>query len=239
MRPIGHNVPGRVPEPGDARGRPHRPVACRAGRQHGGCRPWTVRGRRAQGGESGPERGETRRGGIERLVRVVELPPVARRQRQVPERQRVEAPLGELGHALEVAGGLGHLSSGHQQVLAVDPDGGRGAADERRGLRDLVFVVREHVVDATGVHVESIAEVAPRHRGAFEVPAGIAVAPAGGRPLQGASLAGTLPQREVRRVALVRFHVTAVTGAQVVERVAGQPPVSGERRHGVVHVAVG
>ena len=239
MGPIRDDVPGSAPETGDARRRTHRSVARRAGRQHGGCRPWAVRRRRAEPGEARPQRCEPSRGRVERLVGVVELPPVARRERQVAERQRVEAPLRELGHALEVAGGLGHLATGHQQMLPVDPDRGGRAADERRGLRDLVLVVREDVVDATGVQVESIAQVAPRHRRAFEVPAGIALAPARGRPLQGPSLAGALPQGEVRRVALVRFHVAAVTGAQVVERVARQPPVPGERRHRVVHVAFG
>ena len=176
---------------------------------------------------------------VDRFVGVVELVAVARRQRQVTEGEGIDAALGQLGDPLEVAGGLGHLPPGHQQVLAVDPDGGGWPADERRRLRDLVLVVREDVVDAAGVDVEPLAEVFEGHRRALEVPAREALAPAR-RPVERALLAGGLPQREVGRVALVGLDVARgpVARPEVVERVPGQLPVLRERPDRVVDVAV-
>ncbi len=105
-------------------------------------------------------------------------------------------------------------------------------------MGDLVLVVREDVVDATGVDVEARAEIAHRHRRAFEVPAGKALAPAIGRPLEDPTLAGGLPQREVGRIALVGFDVAAVAGTQVCQRVARQLAVALEPADVVVDVAL-
>src|ERR671923_1663531 len=110
-------------------------------------------------------------------------------------------------------------------MLPVDPGPGRRPADERRRLGDLVLVVGEDVIDAAGVEVKPVAEVATRHRGAFEVPPWVAVAPARGRPFQRATRTGGLPQREIGRVALVWLDLAAMTGPEVVERVARQPPI--------------
>ena len=126
----------------------------------------------------------------------------------------------------------------------MDPDTRRRSADDRRRLGDLVLVMGEDVVDAAGVEVEARAEMAQRHRRALEVPAGEALAPARGRPLQLAALAGGLPEREVGRVALVGLDLAAMAGPQGVQRVPGQGTVVGERGDrevdvaGVAHVGV-
>ena len=99
----------------------------------------------------------------------------------------------------------------------MDPDGGRRPADDRARLGDLVLVVREDVVDAAGVEVEPVTEVAPGHRRALEMPAREALAPARGGPLQLASLAGGLPEREIGRVVLVGLDLAAMARPQVVE----------------------
>ena len=72
------------------------------------------------------------------------------------------------------------------------------------------------------------AEVPQGHRRALEVPAGEALAPARGRPLQLAALAGRLPEGEVRSVALVRLDLAAMARPERVERVAR----TGRRRPG-------
>ena len=48
----------------------------------------------------------------------------------------------------------------HLEELAVRPEPGGRTTGERRGLGDLVLVMREDVVDAAGVDVELVAEVA-------------------------------------------------------------------------------
>ena len=102
---------------------------------------------------------------------------VPRRERQVAERQRIDAAIGDVGDALDVAGGLGHLLAADLEELPVDPDTGRRAADDRSRLGDLVLVMREDQVDAAGVKVQRLTEEIHRHRGALEVPSWPAPAP--------------------------------------------------------------
>ena len=163
--------------------------------------------------EVAAQRRERRAGRRDRVGRVVELAAVAHGQREVPERERVDALIAELGDPLEVAGRLGHLAARREQVLPVDPEADRRAAGDRGRLRDLVLVVREDVVDAAGVDLEVGPEVAHRHRRALEVPAREPVAP-GARPAEDPALAGGLPEGEVGAVALVGLDIAAVAGPQ-------------------------
>ena len=149
----------------------------------------------------------------------------------------IDAALDQLGDPLEVAGRLRHLAAGHEEVLAVDPQRGGDLAGQCRALGDLVLVVGEDVVDAAGVDVEARPEVAECHRRALDVPAGEALAPPSRRPAQQATLAGGLPEREVRGVALVGLDLAAMAGSQLVERVARQPAVAVECGDRVVDVA--
>ena len=126
------------------------------------------------------------------LFAVVQLVAVPGRERQVAQGERIDAALGQFGDPLEVAGGLGHLPPRHQQVLAVDPDACQWPAYQRRGLRDLVLVVREDVVNTAGMDVEPLAEVLEGHRRALEMPARETLAPAR-RPLECALFARCLP----------------------------------------------
>ena len=73
----------------------------------------------------------------------------------------------------EISKALAHLLAFHLQEAVVHPvirhhAGVEGAAR----LRDLVLVMREHKIDAAAVDVEGFAEMLPRHRRAFDVPAG-------------------------------------------------------------------
>ena len=202
-------------------------------------RPGTVNGWRPKDAQPCPQEFEACGGRLDGLFAVVQLVAVAGRERQVTQGEGIDAALGQFGNPFEVAGGLGHLPPRHQQVLAVDPDGGGWPAHQRRRLRDLVLVVREDVVDAAGMDVEPLAEVFEGHRRALEVPAREALAPAR-RPLERALLAGGLPQCEIGGVALVVLDVARgpVARPEIVERVARQFSVALERRDGVVDVVV-
>src|SRR5258708_31639347 len=98
-------------------------------------------------------------------------------------------------------------------------------------------MVWEHVVRATGVDVEPLAQKRHRHRRAFDVPAREAWAPRAGPDLE-AVLAGRLPQREGARVTLARVDLAPRSGEQLVRAVARQPPLGWEAGDAVVHGAV-
>ena len=111
------------------------------------------------------------------------------------------------------------------------------------GLGLLVLVVREAQVDAAAVDVEFVAEVAARHGGAFEVPAGSAASPGAVPRGRGRfrRLTG-LPEGEVAGVALAGFDGlvdlgVVLGGAHVGEALAGERAVVGLRVDVEVDVA--
>ena len=101
---------------------------------------------------------------------------------------------------------------------------------------NLVLVVREAQVDPAAVDVERLAQIAAGHGRAFDVPAGPASAPRR-RPRRGLGLArlGSLPQREIMRIALVRLDVGLVH-RHVRQRLAGEGAVVREAGDVEVHV---
>src|SRR4051794_32097189 len=119
---------------------------------------------------------------------------------------------------------------------AVDPQARRRTADDRGGLRDLILVMGEDVVLAAGVGVEGLAEVLEGHRRALEVPAREAATPARRVPREGAVGPSGLPEREVSRVPLVALDLAPMPGMELVEGVAREHSVAGERRDLVVDV---
>ncbi len=87
----------------------------------------------------------------------------------------------------KVAEALRHLLAVHPQHAVMQPDPGEAAAGEgAAALRHLVLVVREDQVAPAAVDVERLAEVAPGHGAALDVPAGTPASPR------------TLPARQVR-----------------------------------------
>src|SRR6185503_19657040 len=115
-----------------------------------------------------------------------------------------------------------------QEMLAVDPRADDRLPERSLRLRDLVLVVREDVVHTTGVHVESLAEVFGAHRGTLDVPSGIP-GPPGRIPHERAPVGlSALPEREVRRVALVRIDLRAHALPQRFTHIAGEATVARE-----------
>lgn len=121
----------------------------------------------------------------------------------------------------EIALGLRHLAAFDLQEAVVHPDIRHhlGAVGATR-LGDLVLVMRENQVDAAAVDVEDVAEIAPAHRRAFDVPAGSPATP-GAIPAR-LVLGGELPEHEIARVFLVRFDGDAGTGLLLVEIALGE-----------------
>ena len=104
------------------------------------------------------------------------------------------------------------------------------------GLRDLVFVVGEGEVLAAAMDVDGLAEELIDHRGAFDMPAGSAVA-VGGFPVGLAGLVG-LPEREVERILLHVGDVDARARFEVFDRHVGKLAVFLKLLRAEVNVAV-
>ena len=128
--------------------------------------------------------------------------------------QRVVALLLEQRDRQEFALGFGHFAAGGIQVHDVHPVVAPVVADVALGLRDLVRVVREGVVDAAAVDVQILAEVLHRDAGALDVPAGVADAPRG-IPLERLILKLGLgePEHKVVLVALIAVFLDAFADA--------------------------
>src|SRR5712692_2709093 len=102
----------------------------------------------------------------------------------------------------------------------MHPEAHNAMARDALRLGQLGVVVREHVVRATGVNVEPLAQNRHRHRRALDVPAREAWAPRAGPDLE-AVLARRLPQREVARVSLAGVDLAPRSDQQLVRAVAG------------------
>src|SRR5208337_429650 len=86
-------------------------------------------------------------------------------------------------------------------MLGVQPVAHEGLARGRLALRNLVLVMGEDKIDASGMDVKSLAQEFHGHRGALDVPAG---SPGAQRRLpKGLAFLGRLPERKVAGVVLV------------------------------------
>src|SRR6478609_2986475 len=131
---------------------------------------------------------------------MIEACPVVHGDQREPERPRRDTGRQHLPHPGDVPGRLGHLRAGRLEVRTMEPRLDEGLAGGGLALGDLVLVVGEDQVDATGMDVERRAEVGHAHRRAFDVPARPA------RPDRGLpgwlAWFGCLPEREVADVVL-------------------------------------
>src|SRR5205823_13253738 len=136
----------------------------------------------------------------ERGEREVHPRAVMREESLIAERERIDPKAAELADLRGVARGLRHLHAVGEQMLSVHPRADDTVAQRSFGLCDLVLVVREDVVDAAGVQIETLAEVARAHRRTLDVPTRIAVTPRRRPHQRGTAGLGVLPEREVGRV---------------------------------------
>ena len=190
-------------------------------------------GKLVEPGERGAGGGEGVEGEVERLA-------VVRGDEDVADFAAGVALGEQVAQGVEVAERLGHLFAVHAQVRAVHPAAHEGLAGGGLRLRDFVFVVREEVVDAAGVQVETFAQILHRHGAALDVPAGAAGAPRG-IPLHGAvRFVPRLPEREVADRILGVFVVgDADAGAQARSVEVRERAVGGELRDGKIDALVG
>ncbi len=136
----------------------------------------------------------------------------------------------------DIAEALRHLFAVHAKHAIVNPIAGKAAAGKRaQALRAFVLVVREQQIPAAAVDVERLAEIAPGHGAALDVPAR-PTAPPGTVPARQVGR-GRLPEHEVAGIALVRRHLDARAGQQLVWAAAGEPAVFGEASHCEQHMA--
>src|SRR5713101_6473789 len=169
----------------------------------------------------------------QRAEREVHPGPVVREEALVAEGQRIDAERDHLVHRDGVLRGLRHLHAVREQMLPMYPVADDRVAERALGLRDLVLVVREDVVDAARVDVEAVAEVLRAHRGTLDVPARETRSPRRVPDERAAGLA-LLPEREVRGLALMWIDLDAHATLQCLADVARELPVSGEELHRVV-----
>ena len=136
----------------------------------------------------------------------------------------------------EVAQRLAHLLVVHIDVAVVHPVARVGLAGAALGLGNLIFVVGEDQVLSAAVDVDGLAQVLVDHRGALDVPARTALAPAG-RPARLTRL-GSLPEHKVQRVLLVLAHADARAALQLLQRLVGELAIARVLAGAEQHVAV-
>ena len=165
-------------------------------------------------------------GSVQRAIEPVQLPlrlhqrrigeiqrrAVMRAQQQQPHRL-AGRPRQRVAQRGEVPQALRHLLAVHQQHAVMHPVAGELAAGERAAaLRRLVLVMRKDQVGAAAMDVERLAEIPPRHRAAFDVPARAARGPTG------------CPSRAGRR--RDGFHSTKSPGSRLYGATSTRAPAS-------------
>jgi hypothetical protein len=178
---------------------------------------------------------EARVGGLHAFIREVRGGAVMRSEQECANGRPGDF-LQEIFDEDAVAERLRHLHPVPVDHVVVQPVAGEALAGRRPGLGDFAFVVGELILQAAAVDVEFLAEVLHRHRRAFDVPSGVALAPRAAPPLD-VGRVGVLPQREVARVALVAAHRDPRAFDRVVRVAARQAAVVFPRADAEVDVA--
>ena len=143
---------------------------------------------------------------------------------------------GNVAHGEKIAKRLAHLLVVDVDVAVVHPIARKRLA--RRGFRlgNLILMVRENQILATGVDVERLAENGHAHGAALDMPAGTAPAP--GRIPCGFAGLFALPEGKVERVALLLCRIDARAVFKVVDVLSGELAIARKAAHGKIHVSI-
>ena len=110
---------------------------------------------------------------------------------------------GDLTNSKEVAQRLGHLAVVNVQEGIVHPVSCKRLVIGCLGLCDLILVMREDQIFATGMNIYLLTQITLTHNRALDVPAGTALTPAG-IPVRLAFFL-RLPQYEIQGIFLLIF----------------------------------
>ncbi len=166
---------------------------------------------------------------LQRLVGKFQRAAVVGAQQEKPQQGR-RIPLQQRIDADHVSQRFGHLLRFHVDQAVVHP-----IADEWRlarirfRLRNFVFVVRKHQIQAAAVEVDVISQVFEGHGRALDVPSRAALPP-GALPRRLARF-GRFPQGEVHRIAFAFIGFETGARHQLVETLSAQSAVIGKARH--------
>ena len=145
----------------------------------------------------------------------------------------------DIPHREKVSSGFAHLPVIDVQESVVHPVMGEGLSVRRLGLGDFVFMVRENQILSARMDVDFVSQIFFAHHGAFDVPAGTAVAP--GRLPVGLPFLLGLPEHKVQRILLLILagHQKGTLSAlQIVQVLVGQLSIITEASHTVIHRSV-
>ena len=123
-----------------------------------------------------------------------------------------------IAHGKEVAQRFRHFLAVNHHHPGVHPVINVLTVMRTGGLRDFVFMMREHQVRTAAVNIEMVTQLFAVHRRTFDVPARTTCAP-WRRPARLAFF-GHFPQHEVHRVTLHINHVNASTRLQLIQILA-------------------
>src|SRR5271169_7120964 len=118
-------------------------------------------------------------------------------------------------------------------MLRVHPVAHKRLTGRAFALRDFVFVVRKREIDAASVNVQRLAQILHGHRGAFDMPAGAALAD--GRFPEMLTGLRRFPQRKVARALFfVAVHIYTRTRLNPSHVKIRKPAVLRELRDAVI-----
>ena len=120
----------------------------------------------------------------------------------------------------EVVQGFAHLLVVHIDVAIMHPVAGIRLTGAALGLSNFIFMVREDQVLTAAVQVDGLAQMFMDHRGAFNVPAGTAFAPAGA-PGRFTGFC-RFPQCKVKRIFFLLVDIDSCAAFQLLNGLVGQ-----------------
>ena len=150
-----------------------------------------------------------------------------------------EALFQKLAQSKEVTRRLGHLLAVHLKVSAVHPRIYERLARRRLGLGNFVLVMREEVIDAARMKIESLAEIFHRHCRTLNMPTRT-TAPPGRIPAdRTVGIFPCFPERKIAYILLIVLIGRAtLTCALIIKVDMGELTVTGKLPNIKVYASV-